>query len=44
MKKHTDSGFTFDIKEDHAAVMKLMGIPDCGNSGTDRRSTGHRTG
>ena len=23
MKKHTDSGFTFDIKEDHAAVMEI---------------------
>lgn len=45
MKKHTDSGFTFDIKEDHAAVMEIDGDPQiCGNSGTDRRSTGHRTG
>ena len=23
MKKHTDSGFTFEIKEDHAAVMEI---------------------
>lgn len=27
MKKYTDSGFTFDIKEDHAAVMKIDGDP-----------------
>lgn len=27
MKKHTDSGFTFDIKEDHAAVMEIDGDP-----------------
>ena len=27
MKKHTDNGFTFDIKEDHAAVMKIDGDP-----------------
>ena len=23
MKKHTDNGFTFDIKEDHAAVIEI---------------------
>ena len=27
MKKHTDSGFTFDFKEDHAAVMEIDGDP-----------------
>ena len=27
MKKHTDSGFTFDIKEDHAAVIEIDGNP-----------------
>ena len=27
MKKYTDSGFTFDIKEDHAAVMEIDGDP-----------------
>ena len=30
MKKHTDSGFTFDIKEDHAAVMEIDGDPQIG--------------
>ena len=23
MKMHTDNGFTFDIKEDHATVMEI---------------------
>ena len=27
MKKHTDNGFTFDIKEDHAAVIEIDGNP-----------------
>lgn len=27
MKMHTDNGFTFDIKEDHAAVMEIDGDP-----------------
>ena len=27
MKKHTDSGFTFDIKEDHAVVTEIEGDP-----------------
>ena len=27
MKKHTDNGFTFDIKEDHAVVTEIEGDP-----------------
>ena len=27
MKMHTDNGFTFDIKEDHATVMEIDGDP-----------------
>ena len=27
MKKHTDSGFTFDIQGDHAVVMEIDGNP-----------------
>ena len=42
MKKHTDSGFTFDIKEDHAAVIEIDGNPQIvGNSGN--RSTEYRS-
>ena len=34
MKMHTDNGFTFDIKEDHATVMEIDGDPQHrGNSG-----------
>ena len=44
MKKHTDNGFTFDIKEDHAAVMEIDGDPQiCGILEVDRRSASHRT-